>query len=127
MKIAMTYENGKVFQHFGHTSEFIVYTVEEGKVADQMILSSNGQGHGALATLLSANDIDVLICGGIGPGAINALMANNIQVFNGASGDCDTVIQMYLNGELSFDEDKKCDHHEHEHGHDCGDHECHCH
>jgi len=32
MKIAVTYENGQVFQHFGHTEQFKVYDVEDGKL-----------------------------------------------------------------------------------------------
>ena len=28
MKIAVTYENGEIFQHFGHTEQFKVYDVE---------------------------------------------------------------------------------------------------
>ena len=32
MKIAVTYENGQIFQHFGHTEQFKIYTVEDGKI-----------------------------------------------------------------------------------------------
>ena len=73
MKIAVTYENGNVFQHFGHTEEFKVYDVEDGKILGNQIIGSNGSGHGALAGLLDGEGIDVLICGGIGGGAQRAL------------------------------------------------------
>ena len=49
MKIAVTYENGEIFQHFGHTSQFKVYVVEDGKILSSEIIDTNGQGHGALA------------------------------------------------------------------------------
>ena len=65
MKIAVTHENGQVFQHFGHTKEFKVYEVEDGKIVSSEIVDTNGQGHGALAGLLADEDIKVLICGGI--------------------------------------------------------------
>ena len=52
MKIAVTYENGKVFQHFGKTETFKVYEVEEGKVISSEVIGSNGEGHGALAGVL---------------------------------------------------------------------------
>ena len=68
MRIAVTYENGNVFQHFGHTEQFKVYEVENGKVVSSEIFGSNGSGHGALARLLNDKGIDVLICGGIGGG-----------------------------------------------------------
>ncbi len=32
MRVAVTYENGQIFQHFGHTETFKIYDVEEGKV-----------------------------------------------------------------------------------------------
>ena len=68
MKIAVTYENGKVFQHFGKTESFKVYEVEENKVVSSEVIGSNGAGHGALAGLLADQSVDVLICGGIGGG-----------------------------------------------------------
>lgn len=73
MKIAVTYEEGKVFQHFGHTEHFKFYEVEDGKVTTSQVVDTNGSGHGALAGLLAEHQVDVLICGGIGGGAQAAL------------------------------------------------------
>lgn len=53
MKIAVTYDNGNVFQHFGKTENFKVYEVEDNKVVSSEVISSNGTGHGALAGLLA--------------------------------------------------------------------------
>ncbi len=122
MKIAVTYDNGQVFQHFGHTEEFKVYEVEDGKVVSSEIIGSNGTGHGALANLLSAEDIDVLICGGIGGGAQQALTDNGIELCAGAEGDTDAAVEAYLKGEL-INSGANCDHHSHEEGHSCSDHE----
>ncbi len=66
MKIAVTYENGQIFQHFGHTRQFKIYNVEDGKILSSEIIDTNGSGHGALAGMLSALQVEVLICGGIG-------------------------------------------------------------
>ena len=52
MKIAITYENGQVFQHFGHTQQFKVYEIENKKITSSEIVDTNGQGHGALANFL---------------------------------------------------------------------------
>ena len=79
MKIAVTYENGNIFQHFGHTAQFKVYKVSEGKIVSEEILDTNGSGHGALAGLLGQQGINVLICGGIGGGARYALMEAGID------------------------------------------------
>ena len=119
MKIAVAYENGEVFQHFGHTAEFKVYDVEDNKIVSSEIMSSNGSGHGALASLLSDNDIDVLICGGIGGGAMSALEENGIEVIAGATGNTDEVVNSYLGGDLEST-GVNCDHHGE--GHTCGDH-----
>ena len=128
MRIAVTYDNGQVFQHFGHTEQFKIYEVEDGKVVSSEVIGSDGQGHGALAGLLSNNSIDVLICGGIGGGAQAALSQNGIELCAGASGDVDAAVDAYLKGEL-VNSGVNCNHHgeghtcgDHEEGHSCGEH-----
>ena len=128
MRIAVTYENGEVFQHFGHSEQFKVYEVEDGKVVSSEVVGSDGQGHGALAGLLAGKGIDVLICGGIGGGAVNALTQAGITLCAGQSGSTDEVVEKYLKGELEST-GANCDHHGE--GHECGhhhddDHECGC-
>ena len=91
MKIAVTYENEQIFQHFGHTEQFKVYEVEDGKIVSERVMDTNGQGHGALASLLSTIGADVLICGGIGGGAQMALAAAGIRLFGGVSGNADAA------------------------------------
>ena len=124
MKIAVTYENGEVFQHFGHTEQFKVYEVEDGKIISSEIVDTNGQGHGALTGFLFNSGIDVLICGGIGGGARNALAEAGIQLYPGAMGNADAQVESFLKGTLSYDPDTMCSHHSHAEGHVCGDHGC---
>lgn len=127
MKIAVTYENGMIFQHFGHTEQFKLYTVEDGQIISETIADTNGSGHGALATFLSAQGVDVLICGGIGGGAQTALANAGIQLFGGVSGKADDAVAALLENRLAFNPNVKCSHHDHEHGsgaHTCGDHGC---
>lgn len=124
MRIAVTYENGQVFQHFGHSEQFKVYDVEDGKVVKSEVIGTNGQGHGALAGFLLQGNVDVLICGGIGGGARNALAEAGIDLFPGAQGNADAQVEAYLAGELNYDPDTVCSHHGHEHGEGgCGHHE----
>ena len=127
MKIAVTYDNGNIFQHFGRTEYFKVYEVEDKKVVSSEVIASNGVGHGALAGLLAGQAVDVLICGGIGGGARNALAQAGIQLYPGASGGADAQVEALLAGRLSYDPDTVCAHHDHGEGHDCGhhhDHDC---
>ena len=121
MKIAVTYDNGNIFQHFGRTEFFKVYEVEDDKVASSEVIGSNGVGHGALAGLLSDQSVDVLICGGIGGGAQAALAEAGVELCSGAEGDADQAVEAYLKGEL-VSTGANCDHHHHEEGHSCGDH-----
>lgn len=122
MKIAVTYDNGNVFQHFGKTEFFKVYEVEDNKVVSSEVIGSNGVGHGALAGLLADQAVDVLICGGIGGGAQAALEEAGVELCAGAEGDTDQAVEAYLRGEL-ISSGANCDHHHHEEGHSCGGHE----
>lgn len=124
MKIAVTYENGMVFGHFGHTAEFKIYDVVDGKIVSNEVVDTNGSGHGALAGFLMQRGVDTLICGGIGGGAINALSNAGIKVYGGVSGDADVAVNDFISGKLEYNPDVHCDHHhegeEHKCGHHCG-------
>lgn len=130
MRIGVTYENGEVFQHFGHTEQFKLYDVADGKIVSEQIVPTNGSGHGALASFLKAAQVDALICGGIGMGAQNALAEAGIQLYGGVAGSADAAAKALAEGTLRYDPDARCDHHSgghacgHHHGggHECGHH-----
>ena len=125
MKIAVTYENGEIFQHFGHTEAFKIYDIADDKVVSAEVVDTNGSGHGALAGFLVAHGVDTLICGGIGGGAQNALAQAGIRLFGGVSGNADEAVNALLAGNLGYDPDVDCNHHVHHgEGHSCGDHGC---
>ncbi|MBR3992998.1 MAG: NifB/NifX family molybdenum-iron cluster-binding protein [Anaerotignum sp.] len=125
-KIAVTYENGEVFQHFGHTKEFKFYTVEDGKIIDTEIVPTLGSGHSLLADFLLVNGVTLLICGGIGGGAKMALAQKGIELRGGVSGNADQRVEEYLNGTLEFNAAVECNHH-HDGDHEgCSEHDHHC-
>jgi len=126
MKLALTYDNGEIFPHFGKSEAFKVYEIVDGNILNSEVISSNGEGHGALAQILLNNGVDALICGGIGGGAINALHSIGVHVFAGCSGNCDEVVDKFLKGELQFEMEPTCNCH-HEHDHEDGNCSCHCH
>ena len=100
MKIAVTYENGEIFQHFGHTEAFKIYDIADGKVVSAEVV-------------------------GIGGGAQNALAQAGIRLFGGVTGNADEAVNALLAGNLGYDPDVHCNHHDHhEEGHSCGDHGC---
>ena len=126
MKIAVTFDNGQIFQHFGHTEYMKLYTVENNEIVSSEVKSTNGSGHGALAGFLRANGVDVLICGGIGGGAQMALAEAGIKLYGGVSGEADAAVKALLNDSLDFNPDVKCNHHgeDHEHHGNCGSRGC---
>jgi len=134
MRIAVTYENGEIFQHFGHTESFKIYDVEDGKIVSEQIVDTNGNGHGALAGFLKSAGVDALICGGIGMGAQNALAEAGIALYGGVTGNADAAARALAENALVYDPDARCDHHDHHHGEGhvcghhgsgCGNHSCH--
>lgn len=128
MIIAVTYEAGIVFQHFGHTASFKLYEVENNTVVASRVVETGGSGHGALAGFLKAQNVDVLICGGIGGGAQMALAEAGIRLYGGVHGDADEVVTDFLAGQLSYNPNVCCNHHGHDHNcsdHGCGSHSCH--
>ena len=129
MRIAVTYENGEVFQHFGHSEQFKLYDVENGKIVGEQVVDTNGSGHGALAGFLQAAKVDALICGGIGMGAQMALADAGIRLYAGVQGFADAAAKALAEGTLNYDPDARFDHHGHHDG-DCGHDHCaehHCH
>lgn len=124
MRVAVTYENGNIFQHFGHTEQFKFYDVEGTQVKGEQVIDTMGSGHGALAGFLAEHGADALICGGIGGGAQMALSEAGIRLYGGVSGSADEAVKALLEGRLSYSVDVTCSHHGHEHGGNCAGHTC---
>ena len=128
MRIAVTYKDGQVFQHFGRSEFFKIYDVQNEQIISTVIIPTLGSGHGALGAFLSQAKVDVLICGGIGAGARNVLTNAKIALYPGVSGDADEVCKAFIAGNLNYQPGYECHDHDHD-GHDCGSHDCgsHCH
>ena len=123
MRIAVAYDNGEIFQHFGHSEYFKLYDVENGVIVAEQDVGTNGSGHGALAGFLQAAQVDALICGGIGMGAQMALADAVITLYGGVSGSADAAAKALAEGNLIYNTNARCNHHEH-HGGSCGHHHC---
>ncbi|MGF6906362.1 DUF134 domain-containing protein [Fusobacterium sp. PH5-44] len=121
MVIAVTYEDGNIFQHFGKTEFFKIYKTQGENIISEQIINTNGNGHGALASFLKEYNVEILICGGIGSGAKNTLAENNIKIYPGAIGNADKQVKAFLEGNLDYNPDTTCNHH-HDENHSCSDH-----
>ncbi len=124
MRIAVTYQDGDIFQHFGHTAQFCFYDVENGVVVKKTVVDTNGSGHGALAGFLMDNQVSALICGGIGGGAQMALAQVGIRLYGGVSGDADEAVEALLSNQLDYNPNVRCSHHGHSGEHTCATHGC---
>lgn len=120
MKIAVTYENGQVFQHFGHTEQFKIYEISGSQIVNEQVVDTNGSGHGALAGFLKELGVAALICGGIGGGARQALDEAGIRLYPGVQGDADVQVKALLAGSLQYDPDTMCANHHHGEHHEDG-------
>ena len=123
MRIAVAYENGNIFQHFGHTEHFAFYDIHDTQILSKVVVPASGSGHGALAGFLKNFHVDILICGGIGGGAQNALVQSGIRLLGGVQGDADEAVKAFLENRLDYDPAVHCDHHDHG-DHQCGEHGC---
>ena len=114
MKVAICFDKGRVFQHFGRTKEFKIYEIKDNKVTDFYYVEVNGEGCSTLVPVLKANHINVLICGGLGEGAFNHLTEAGIIVVSGVEGEVDEVIGEFNEGTLKYSETPNCHHHDHD-------------
>ena len=98
----------------------------QGDISTNVLIIGGGITGILSAYMLAQANVEVLICGGIGMGAQNALAANGIKVYGGVSGYADGAVQAFLVDMLDYNPNVKCSHHDHEHGegHTCGDHGC---
>ena len=120
MRIAVTYNQGCVFQHFGHTEQFKIYETKDTEIISSVVVDTNGQGHGALAGFLAGQHVDAVLCGGIGPGAQMALAEAGIKVYGSISGNADSAVRSFINGQLGYESHAGCS----GHAHDGADHHC---
>jgi len=101
MRIAVTYADGQVFQHFGRTEQFKIYDISDSGEITSDIRGCNGASHSGVAAVLQEIGADVLICGGMGEGAYNRVTSLGINLVSGITGDADDAVRRYLAGELS--------------------------
>ncbi len=115
MRIAVTYDDTEVYQHFGDTSYFKIYDVQDGKVVKSELVPTGDVSHAALVGFLAERGVDTLICGGLGEKAFRLLIGAGIKVYGGAKCDTDIAVQNLLDGKLTYDPNVYV-------GHKCGCH-----
>lgn len=117
MRIAIAGEGTNVTEHFGHCSDFLIFDVENGKIAKEDSIPNPGHKPGFLPNFLADHGVNVIISGGMGGGAVEIFNERNVEVVVGASGDARAAAESYLKGDLKTT-GSVC--HEHQHHDECG-------
>ncbi len=121
MRLAIPYENDQICQHFGHCENFKIYEIQEGQILSSEVVACNTSGHDGVAAFLQAESVALVICGGIGAGAQNALIEARIAMYAGVSGGCDEAVTLFLQGQLGYVQTATCGQsHDESAGHSCG-------
>ena len=117
-KIAFpTSDREHVDQHFGHTKEFCLYTVENNEVKDISFITPPPHTPGALPLFLRDQGVDVIITGGMGNRAVELFKHNAIDVILGAQGLIQANLDDFFDGDLASTL-SPCDHNHGDHDHD---------
>lgn len=112
MNIAIPNNGDMINQHFGKSESFAIVNVENGKITGEERVSAAelAHNHEGLAGLLVKNNVTLVITGGIGAGALNALKQFGLEVITGASGEYKDAVKKYIDGDLT-DQKCMCNHH----------------
>lgn len=102
MKIAIPCENGEVMQHFGHATEFTVYTIEDIKPIEKETVTFDDTDHEKVAGGLKSRGVDLVICGNIGEGAHAAIDNAHMLLISGVTGNADEAVDSFLQGNLEL-------------------------
>lgn len=102
MKIAVAYENGEIYGHFGHCPMFAVYEYGEyvNECEKKLVDTSSLSGHQAMADKMRELDVDAVICGNMGGEGKALLLSYGIVPIVGYSGDADTASDLLVTGRL---------------------------
>lgn len=121
IRIAVPSDNaGNIDEHFGKATKFLLYEIKDNKLFNKTEMDASGAGHEKSAELLAHNKVNVLLCGGIGMGAMDALFTKKIKVIPGMQGDIEVAVSSYLDGTVKESNGPTCNcHEEHTNGCNC--------
>ena len=106
MKIAVSYKDGEIYEHFGHAECFAVYDFDLRDMDNstkKLIDVTDRHGHKAMADLMKAEGIDAVLSGSMGGEAKAMLLSYGIGPVVGYCGDADTAAELLVLGRLPID------------------------
>ncbi len=103
MRIAVAYQNGEIYEHFGHAKFFAVYDypgADVDRCTKKLIETGDRNGHADMAALMRDERIDAVIVGNMGEEAKAALLGYGIVPIVGYSGSADDAADLLILGQL---------------------------
>ena len=103
MKVAVSYKDGEIFEHFGHAECFAIYDFDLDDMNNstkRLIDVSDRHGHQAMADLMKAEDVAAVLSGNMGGEAKALLLSYGIVPVVGYCGDADTAAELLVLGRL---------------------------
>ncbi len=116
MRIAVSYQDGQIGEHFGHAAMFAIYDYEDADVnrcTKVLVETGDLHGHQAMAERMKSERVDAVISGSMGGEARAALLSLGIVPVAGYSGNADDAADLLILGQLPLITDGAC-------GGDCG-------
>ena len=106
MKIAVSYKEGEIYEHFGHAECFAIYDFDlkdMSRTTKRLIDVTDRHGHKAMADLMKAEDVAAVLSGSMGGEAKAMLLSYGIVPVVGYCGDADTAAELLVLGRLPID------------------------
>ena len=103
MKIAVSYKDGEIYEHFGHAEQFAIYEFNGMDVENstkRLIDVTALHGHEAMAQRMKDEGVDAVLCGNMGAAAKALLLSMGIVPVVGYCGDADTAAELLILGRL---------------------------
>ena len=111
IRIAVSYKDGEIFEHFGHSEFFAIYEFDEHDLersTKRLVDTSAMHGHKDMADLMKREKIDAVICGQMGDEARSLLLSYGIIPVPGYCGDADTAAELLVTGQLPASDGGGC-------------------
>ncbi|MDD5936306.1 MAG: NifB/NifX family molybdenum-iron cluster-binding protein [Clostridiales bacterium] len=110
MRVAVSYDNGNIFNHVGDAKEFKIYDIEDGKIVSTEVLKSSGSGRAMVVDFVSTHFCDVLICNEICSGAKGAVNEAGTKVYGAVTGNADDAVEKLIQNQLEDGDTVICHH-----------------
>lgn len=120
MKTAISILDGKISEHFGRCSEFLIVEIQNNEIISREIIQRPELSHPEVPAFLAKMGVSQVVAGGMGTRAKSIFGQVGIKTIIGVSGDTESVVCKLLDGELESLKDACISGEGHRPGESCG-------